>query len=249
MSSLRNVAFMSLSNSIYSDANRRRRDDILSLDNPAKRLGALGVHTLVNEFPGFASKLFRLDLSTPDQPIIGAGGESMVLEQGDDYVLKVIHESALMSLTGQIEFAKTKMLEHQRMRSYLGWLVLPQLNFVARHPYIKNRTAAQILQPRIEIIDPLLFPVRGGPASRDSVCRLTDNHPGASRQLTAFVETSFDLYDKEGLVPDTNGDKNFVLRDLVPRQLVLVDGQPIARDNTPTQTIILRQIESLARTI
>lgn len=167
---------------------------------------------------------------------IGSGAESIVFKIGDRAV-KYAKWSEGMSEAERIELACKKVDDFDTIGDYLEPYLLDQTVSVANHPFYKDRRAVQINQPYVKFQSAI---IRHPSNISDGVSVASD---APLDQLSNFLDASWRLYGRTGLLVDTNGVDNIVVSD---GQLLLLDTQPIGQEVPEIRPIILGQLNLLS---
>lgn len=238
MSRLSNVLELSIATSITPEASSRRRTEIQSLPNKAKRFGALAVHDFAIRFPRSAARLAGL----PATEFIGTGADSSVFRKGDN-VIKIHRRSIEMSEPERRRLAQMMDHSHKVMATHMTGFVIDQMVDIQPSPLCSSQRAVQIFQRYHDwsgigtfVPDKPEINLQG----LERVCRAI---PGIDDSLRDFVRSSRTMFEKTGFLPDTNGTDNLVLTQGDSPELILIDGQPIGGDHPGVQAKIISQLQ------
>lgn len=239
----------SLAATITPETTDFRRRELEAMQHPVSRAAALKLNGMVQRNPDMVAKFLGIDYRPRPLRAIGQGWHSVVLLNGEDEVLKVNQRTLLYTATERAAFVERKRHEHEAMAEHLGSFVLPQEIFAAIHPVFRNREVVEITQPFRTIVNPNIF-YKGCTASsiESSVQDLRIDYPSAAAQLTSYAEQSHALYDDTGLLPDSCGGGNLVL-GFPDGDLLMIDGQPVGRDEPDIQGIILNNLTHLEQAL
>lgn len=240
-----NVVRLSLDSSITPEAANQRKSDILTLENPLKKLGALALHNLVMSRPAIAERLADRELRRAGLTRIGSGFESVVYKHGNN-VMKVLWRSIDMEETQRQQLANKKEYEHKSLINYMGDTAIGHDIIVDTHPIQPNGRAVQIHQPFYNFT-PLNFFNRDQPSVNveelDTMCR---QYPGLDSSLADLVVAGNTMFADTGLIPDTNGSNNFgIWENSDGPNLILIDSQPISNEHAGVQITIKGQLDAL----
>ncbi|CAN5624429.1 hypothetical protein BH23PAT1_BH23PAT1_4930 [soil metagenome] len=244
MSRVNNVIMLSLDSSITPEATEHRKSQILSVNNPLKRFGALTLHNLITTYPELAGQIFDRELKRSGFCRLGRGFESVVYKQGDT-VFKILQRSIDMPETLRQQLAQERTQEHRVLVNYMGSTAIRHNIIVDEHPINTDKRAVQIQQPFYDFAPLNIFEPDKPAVQTEELAEACHQYPGLNTALTDLVITGKRMYADTGLIPDTNGRSNFgVWHDPEPN-LILVDSQPVTQEHAPFQGTILGQLGAL----
>lgn len=243
MASIKRAITSSILSTDSPESRGERQRELESINNPIKRTGMLALHSAVVKKPGYFANLMGFDYVPGTMREIGRGADSSVYRIGER-VLKVNRESIFMSHKERQTYARKEAERHKLLAECVGDVVLPHAIFVGPHPVLTSEAAVQITQRFVSGFDPGLFSPGSPEISYENLARLRDQNPSAVTQLADFAEHSMALFDKHGLIADTNGVKNLIING--SGDLIMIDSTPIGREHADIQSLIARQTYSLA---
>jgi hypothetical protein len=238
MANPRRMISRSLASTLTMESREARRQELRDHPRSLRRTSLLALHACVVQ----SAALTGSRHAQWDATFVSSGDEFSVFKTKDDEVIKIAHNTLLMSRAEQRRYAENRQREHKLMAHWLGGFVLPQTYSVEPLSFLPGRTVVQVRQSYREISDPCLFEPLNTNVLQENLANLQAIHPDSTSQLGDFLERSRALHESEDLVPDTNGGANLVLDG---EELLMVDGQPIGTEHRPVQKIILGQLASL----
>ena len=243
MSSVKRAVQSSLHAINTAEQSQKRRLELRTIQNPLKRAAMLAMHATVERQPACVADLLKLDYLPADLRHLANGNQSSVYRRGDT-VLKVINPSMTMSENERTEFINTESQRHGLLIEHVGQLALPQHMFTGRHPILRAETAVQIKQPFVTGYDPGLFTEAHGAINTERLIALEEKYPDSLASLRGFALRSIQLYEETGLLADTNGARNIIIRE--DQSCMLIDATPIGTEHAAVQSVILAQTKQLA---
>ncbi len=242
MNSVAGVLQRSMLTNVNSKKEAHRRKELLEIQNPAKRAAALMLHHLAIHHPDMVGRVIGMQPRTGAVRIVGEGLDTIVYKTDEQTVKKVHRSSLAAELKAQQQTVEYKAGRNAVLRAALPSFTLPQSTYIGEHPYYVGRAVASVVITQQEflpqIIDTKLFK-RG----QDTEVLADGLQPFLKEthlrdQLQDFIGISRDFARQDGYVPDILGKSNFVITD--SSKLVLIDGQPLARDSPSGDRVISR---------
>lgn len=215
----------SILSSISPEEEIARKNELLNIDNPLKRITALALHELAIHFPDQIAPHVGLGArSDSEHAFVGAGFDALVFRDNNS-VIKVHKKTIGLSEAEQVEIATERNAVHTKMRTAMPQFTLSQESTVGHHPHYPEVAATVTLQAfQPDIADTDLFYTESDILNPSAFQDLT-RKPGLVSQLSAFVTISQYLRVNEGLTPDIKGKGNLVTT--AEGQLLMIDGQPL----------------------
>lgn len=220
-----------------------RRQEIETITNPLRRLGALGIDELAARKPTVAkSALDKLARATVGLEFVGYGADYSVYGDGKT-VTKVNRASVNWSEQARQRYVEDNQRATQLLCETMGDMAIDQVYQVGQHPlgiyraviatqtYVHGEALPVFNTNRIDI----------NPEVVAAYCELA---PQGEAALQKVVEDTHRLYDDQSLVPDTNGSGNLVV--VGPESsLTLIDPQPMSGNELTG--LIMQQVDALSK--
>lgn len=226
------------------DLQAQKRESLLKLKHPLKRLAHVAIHDFAVSYPGMAQKLVGRGLDNSGYSHAGAGHVSVVYKK-DGQVIKVNQRTIRMDETSRQAIADENRREHALMRTFLNAYLTDQDIDVGFHPIKPKQRAVRVLQPFCDITDLALFTSHSPSIRLDKLVAATEAYPGVDEALSEFYEKARLMYEATGFVPDTSGTSNVVIINGGTPALTLIDGQPIGPSLPEVRANILGQLNAL----
>ncbi|HUD05455.1 MAG TPA: hypothetical protein VMR18_00835 [Candidatus Saccharimonadales bacterium] len=219
-----------------------RRDDIRSLKNPVKRLGATAVDELAHRSPSLATAVLDLlSRHLTGRQFIGYGAEYSVYSDGDN-VTKVHRDSVNWTESQRLDYVAAEVSATALLCETMGSMAISQRYRIGEHPFgIYRAVIAE--QPFVDGVPLALFTTNKTEVNRSVVTEYCETVTTGQASLATVIEATHKLYDRERMVPDTNGAGNFVVVG-DERSLAIIDPQPVT--DVRATTFIMHQVDSLA---
>lgn len=219
-----------------------RRNDIKELKSPAKRLGALAVDELAWRNPHLATNVLDfLSRRLIGLKFLGFGSEYSVYGNRES-VIKAHRDSANWSEADRLEYVATKKIATDLLCECMGSMAVSQSYRVGDHPFGRYRVVIAE-QAFVDGEELPVFTINQPSVNRQVVSKYCESVPSGQAALEHVIEATHLLYDREHMVPDTNGTGNLVVVG-PERHLTIIDPQPVT-DAVATDCI-RRQVDSLA---
>lgn len=205
---------------------QQRRTDLHGLPNKSQRLMALAIDFFAEKEPQRArATLDALAVQLAGLHYVSNGMWSSVYREGED-VLKVLRRTARMSLDERKAYAQQRNDWCQKACAHLGAIAVPQDYQQGVHPFGDYSVviARQKYVPG-EAID--LFTPGTTELHEDTITAFCARNPLGRQALRHIVDSTEEMHDSLGLVPDLNGADNF--RPSTTAGILLIDTEPIAR--------------------
>lgn len=233
--SLRNVIESSIAASTSESAMEHRKSQVKELTPTYKRLAAQSIDVVVFLAPSIQLTFDRLAMQRSGYRFIGSGAEARVYSDGEK-VIKYVRESERLTSDERIALRDKKAAEFNLLRTYLSAFVLEQSIMVAPHAVKKNVEVVQTVQPHTEFSRLL------GRSGYEGDIIFSDTAMTSADELSNFLDVTWQLFGREGILPDTNGTDNIVMTE---NGVVLLDTQPIGADRGELQSLIKQQLGSI----
>lgn len=234
--SLRRVIEHSIAATVSEDSMMTRRRQVKELTPAHVRLAAQSIDAAVFLIPTLKHEIDHIMMRRRGYRYIGSGAESRVYSDGTQ-VLKYVKGSELLSDHERKELSDKKQTEFEQLKTHMASFLLDQTIAVAPHIIKRGQEVVQTAQPYASYAKLIESNGPGGDM------HLYDTTTDVLDELSDFVDASWDLHSKTGLLPDTNGLDNVVQ---TKNGLLLIDTQPITLDQAPIQAVVMSQLGSIA---
>lgn len=229
-----------------------RIEEIDSIRNPMKRVALRALHDYVRRNPEFVANRLQHPYIPRDMRYLGQGATSTVYTRMNYKVVKVdknvkfVDQTALPLPDAERPQRVLDMRrEHGVLASYFGSQAVPQEVGIINHHYTeRERRAIQTTQAYhpldfLRIFEEAETHVLTGPLDA-----ALSAYPRLYTELTDFTAAGQRLLAEHGLAVDTNGVDNFGVSRATGR-LVIIDGQPVTRDNPFVVDTVAGQLHNL----
>jgi hypothetical protein len=226
-----------------ADEYRRKKRAYGSLVKSTARDTLLGI---TEHYPSLIAKLIQREL--PDGVTYAGAGRDMIAYRVPGAVVKVVKNSLLLSDAGRTKMVDSLTAEYNVMRDYLGNVVVPQTVAVAPHPVQPALQAVQIRQQFHEFDDlDDVFPEEDNAINTDRLSEVLKTSPGLESSFYDFAVSGLAMAANHGVAPDITGRKNIGLTTGNLPEIIMVDAQPVSKDEPQTDEFILPQLEDMRR--
>ncbi len=161
---------------------------------------------------------------------IGNGAFVSVYKDGDE-VVKVYRHTACLDEAARQGYMISRAEMCERLKGYLGKIVVPQAFFIGQHPLGDYRVVLA-RQPYVRGGKLDFFKSNTLSLNETEVAGYCEYYEEGESQIRGLVDATFASHDGSGEVPDLNGCDNIRLVD-PSGQIKLIDAEPISEAEHP----------------